>query len=36
MTGVASWKWVDRWMIDIKLFKKEEEALYEKYKLASN
>jgi Meiotically up-regulated gene 113 len=32
MRGIASWKWVDRWTMDIKRFKKEQEKLYEKYK----
>jgi hypothetical protein len=32
MTGVASWKWVDRWTMDIERFKREQEALYENYK----
>jgi hypothetical protein len=36
MKGVASWKWVDRWTMDIKRFKSEQEALYDKYKRNSS
>ncbi|MDP9054872.1 MAG: GIY-YIG nuclease family protein [Acidobacteriota bacterium] len=32
MKDVASWKWVDSWTIDAKLFKKEHAVLYEQYK----
>jgi hypothetical protein len=36
MKGVASWKWVDRWTMDIERFKKEREELYEEYKRDSS
>jgi hypothetical protein len=30
--GIASWKWEDRWTMDVKRFQKEHETLYEQYK----
>lgn len=32
MRDIASWKWMDRWTVDIKRFKKEQDALYQEYK----
>ncbi|MGB2633981.1 MAG: GIY-YIG nuclease family protein [Candidatus Acidiferrum sp.] len=32
MNGVASWKWEDRWEMDVQRFRKEQAPLYEKYK----
>jgi predicted phage-related endonuclease len=33
---VASWKWVERWTMDIERFKNEREDLYEQYKRNSS
>lgn len=36
MKGVASWKWVDRWTMDIERFKKEHEKLFQEYRRDSS
>jgi predicted phage-related endonuclease len=36
MKGVASWKWVERWTMDIERFKNERDELYEQYKRNSS
>lgn len=32
MKGIASWKWVDRWAMNVARFKKEHENLFEEYR----
>jgi len=32
MRGIASWRWTDRWTMDMERFKKEQDALYQEYK----
>lgn len=32
MKGIASWKWVDRWTMNLARFKKEHENLFKEYK----
>jgi hypothetical protein len=32
MRGIASWRWMDRWTMDIEQFRKDHEKLYEEYK----
>jgi T5orf172 domain len=32
ITGVASWEWVQRWTMNVELFRKQQPKLYEKYK----
>jgi len=32
MKGIASWKWIDRWTMDLERFKNERKDLYEAYK----
>jgi len=32
MRGIASWKWMDRWTMDMARFRREQDALYQAYK----
>jgi signal transduction histidine kinase len=32
MRDIASWKWTDRWTMDIERFRREQETLYDEYK----